>query len=292
VGKLLDEEKPDLVVLSGDQVNGDTAPDAQSAIFKYSELFIRRQIPFATIFGNHDDEGTLPRAGQMALLETLPYSLSEAGPEELDGVGNYVVEVLAHGTSKHSALTIYLLDTHAYSPDETNFKGYDWLKKNQIDWFRKTSQSLKKAHSEYTHMHMDLSFIHIPLPEYRDDSNPFKGAWKEGVTAPGFNSGFRDALVEEGVLLVSCGHDHVNEYCALSRDEKEDSKLWMCYAGGSGFGGYGGYGGYHRRVRFFDIDMNEARITTYKRVEYGEDINKRIDEQLIVDASKVVKGSV
>jgi hypothetical protein len=30
VGKLLDEEKPDLVVLSGDQVNGETAPDAQT----------------------------------------------------------------------------------------------------------------------------------------------------------------------------------------------------------------------------------------------------------------------
>jgi hypothetical protein len=30
VGRLLDEEKPDLVILSGDQINGDTAPDAQS----------------------------------------------------------------------------------------------------------------------------------------------------------------------------------------------------------------------------------------------------------------------
>jgi hypothetical protein len=30
VGRLLDEEKPDLVVLSGDQVNGETAPDAQT----------------------------------------------------------------------------------------------------------------------------------------------------------------------------------------------------------------------------------------------------------------------
>jgi len=30
VGKVADEEKPDLVVLSGDQVNGDTSPDAQS----------------------------------------------------------------------------------------------------------------------------------------------------------------------------------------------------------------------------------------------------------------------
>ena len=30
LGRLLDEEKPDLVILSGDQINGETAPDAQS----------------------------------------------------------------------------------------------------------------------------------------------------------------------------------------------------------------------------------------------------------------------
>ncbi|RDW71175.1 phosphoesterase-like protein [Coleophoma cylindrospora] len=287
MGRLLDEEKPDLVVLSGDQVNGDTAPDAQSAIFKFAELLIKRKIPFATIFGNHDDEGSSPRADQMALIESLPYSLSRAGPELIDGVGNYYVEVLARGSSKHSALTIYLLDTHAYSPDERNFKGYDWLKKNQIDWFRETAEGLKKAHKEYTHVHMDLSFIHIPLPEFRDESNYYKGAWREGVTAPGFNSGFRDALVEAGVLLVSVGHDHANEYCALSRNEKADPALWMCYAGGAGFGGYGGYGGYHRRIRFFDIDMNEARINTYKRVEYG-DLAARVDEQIIVDGGRVV----
>jgi hypothetical protein len=75
--------------------------------------------------------------------------------------------------------------------------------------------------------------------------------------------------------------DHVNEYCALSRDEKENPKLWMCYGGGSGFGGYGGYGGYRRRVRIFDIDMNEARINTYKLVEQGD--GSRIDEQIIVE---------
>jgi hypothetical protein len=79
--------------------------------------------------------------------------------------------------------------------------------------------------------------------------------------------------------------DHANEYCALSRHENDLPALWMCYAGGSGFGGYGGYKGYHRRVRFFEIDVNEARIVTYKRVEYGE-TNKRIDEQIIVEGGK------
>lgn len=60
----------------------------------------------------------------------------------------------------------------------------------------------------------------------------------------------------------------------------------MCYGGGAGFGGYGGYGDYVRRVRFFDIDMNEARITTYKRLEYG-DTEARIDKQIIVDGGSV-----
>ena len=224
----------------------------------------------------------------MALIETLPFSLSEAGPKDIDGVGNYVVEVLARGSSKHSALTIYLLDTHAYSPDERNFKGYDWLKKNQIDWFEKTTKDRKKAHEGYTHIHMDLAFIHIPLPEYRVTTNPKVGEWREGVTAPVFNSGFRDALVKAGVVMVSCGHDHANEYCAHSKSENDlihKEGIWMCYAGGAGFGGYGGYGGYHRRIRFFDLDMNEARITTYKRVEYGE-TKKRIDEQVIVEGGR------
>jgi len=287
IGKVLDDEKPDLVVLSGDQLNGDTAPDAQTAIFKYAELFIKRKIPYATIFGNHDDEKTLSRAGQMSLIESLPYSLSEAGPEEIDGVGNYYVEVLARGSSKHSALTIYLLDTHAYSPDEKSFRGYDWIKKNQIDWFKTSAESLRKAHKEYSLTHMDLSFIHIPLPEYRDADMKMVGELREQITAPGFNSGFKDALVEEGVVLVSVGHDHANEFCALSKDDQDLPALWMCYEGGSGFGGYGGYGGYHRRVRLFEVDANEARITTYKRVEWGE-TEKRIDEQMIVDGGKVV----
>ena len=140
----------------------------------------------------------------MDLIETLPYSLSEAGPDNVEGVGNYVVEILAK-SSEHSALTLYFLDTHAYSPDEHNFRGYDWLKKNQIDWFKKKAEGLRAAHAKYHLHHMDLAFIHIPLPEYGDAKNPYVGNWTEAVTAPGFNSGFRDALVEQGVILVSCG---------------------------------------------------------------------------------------
>lgn len=89
------------------------------------------------------------------------------------------------------------------------------------------------------------------------------------------------------LILIFCS-DHVNDYCALSMNEQEP-KMWMCYAGGVGFGGYAGYGGYDRRIRMYEFDMNEGRITTWKRLENAEDkslLKQRIDEQLAVDAGK------
>lgn len=309
VGAVLDSEKPDLVVLSGDQVNGETAPDAQTAVFKFAELFIKRDIPYALIFGNHDDEGSLDRAELMSLTESLPWSLSEAGPATVDGVGNYFVEVLARGTSSHSALTLYLLDTHGYSPDEARFKGYDWLKKSQIDWLWETATSLRSsaAHREYALHHLDMAFIHIPLPEYRNTANivPGSGTPREPPTAPGFNSGAKDVMIENNIFAVSCGHDHANDYCAIESHSDPDSlkegeekkkygKMWLCYAGGSGFGGYGGYGGYRRRVRVWDFDMNEGRVETWKRVEGGdkEQGHGRVDVKVVVEGGRVLDGSV
>ena len=99
--------------------------------------------------------------------------------------------------------------------------------------------------------------------------------------------------------------DHVNDYCALpesaakelaNTDSKQQPQtpskdhLWMCYGGGAGFGGYGGYGGYHRRIRFFEIDTNTARIISWKRLEYG-DIESKINEQTLVNGGRVVAPS-
>ncbi|GAB1725999.1 hypothetical protein NU195Hw_g5432t1 [Hortaea werneckii] len=293
---ILDDEKPDLVVLSGDQVEGPQSPDTQSTLFKLAAPLIERQIPFAAIFGNHDDEGSysLSREAQMSLMQTLPYSLSRPGPESVDGVGNYYVEVLAQSPSQHSALTIYLLDTHGLTPDERHYKGYDWLKDNQISWFRSTAQGLKKEHAKYSHIHLDMAFIHIPLPEYSEKGLVTAGGqWKEGVTAPTFNSHFYDALVEEGIVAVGCGHDHVNDYCALRPQDPQSDKgklgPWMCYAGGSGFGGYAGYGGFHRRVRVWEVDTGAGRVVSWKRVECcGEETKKKIDEIVLVEGGGVV----
>lgn len=56
LGGVMDLESPDLVVLTGDQMHHDIS-DSQSALFKVVAPIIERSIPFAAVFGNHDDEG-------------------------------------------------------------------------------------------------------------------------------------------------------------------------------------------------------------------------------------------
>jgi Calcineurin-like phosphoesterase len=56
VGQILDVEKPDLVIFTGDQLHHDI-PDSQSALFKVVAPIIQRATPFAAVFGNHDSEG-------------------------------------------------------------------------------------------------------------------------------------------------------------------------------------------------------------------------------------------
>lgn len=130
----LDEVKPDLVVLSGDQLNGQgTSWSSQSTILKWAPVLYSRGIAWTTIFGNHDEEETdLTREAQVNLMKTLPFYVGEIGPNGVDGVGNYVRSIRANDTDTVLA-TLYFLDSHAYAKSLKPWgdKTYDSLKANQ-----------------------------------------------------------------------------------------------------------------------------------------------------------------
>lgn len=288
--KVLDIEKPNMVVLTGDQIFGDESPDAETAVFKALNPFIKRKIPFAATLGNHDDEGSMSRSEVMTLMTDLPYSLAANGPEEVAGIGNYLVNIEAHST-KNSAILLYFLDTHKYSPNPKVNPGYDWIKESQLKFVEREYGMFKKAIEAFSKIHLSMAFFHIPLPEYRNLNQPYIGEKREGITAPRYNTNAREVLGHLGVKISSVGHDHCNDYCLQDghtegMTPEEGDKMWLCYGGGSGEGGYGGYGGYVRRLRTYDLDTTKGEIKTWKRLE--SDPEQKFDEQILVTGGKVV----
>lgn len=233
----------------------------------------------------------------MSLYEDLPLSLCQSGPENVDGVGNYHLQVYDHASAQAPLLTLYLLDSHGQRPSKIHNPDYDPINQSQIDWFTSTSQALRKARKKDGNSnshHLSVAFQHIPLPEYADNDLIIKaGHRREPTEGPSVNNHFYDALAKEDIAAVGCGHDHVNDFCAFLPKQKssDTSKLgpWLCYAGGSGFGGYCSYGDerYHRRTRVWEFDTKAEAIKTWNRVEYAED---RVDELVLVKGGQILQS--
>src|ERR1035437_3125538 len=102
IASILRTEKPDLSFLTGDLIAGtaEGCPDAAGAWRLAVQPMEELGIPWAAVFGNHDDEGSHTRAQLMELQKSFPHCLSEPGPEDLPGLGNYVLDVISAGKGK------------------------------------------------------------------------------------------------------------------------------------------------------------------------------------------------
>ena len=139
----------------------------------------------------------------MAILQNLPFSLCESGPEQIDGIGNSYLQVMAPASPHLPVSTLYLLDSHGQIPSKISNPDYEHIKQNQIDWFVSTSQaqrSARQAGDNDSRFHLSLVFQHIPLPEFGDPHlRIHSGHRREPPESPSFNSHFYDALVKEGI---------------------------------------------------------------------------------------------
>ncbi|KAG1437871.1 hypothetical protein G6F56_012891 [Rhizopus delemar] len=96
--RVLDKEKPGLVVFSGDNINAGGVSDARAATYKLAEPVIRRKIPWAAVFGESDDGNDLTREELLQVMKRMPYSLTERGLMDLPGVGNYILKIHSNAT--------------------------------------------------------------------------------------------------------------------------------------------------------------------------------------------------
>lgn len=250
---ILDREKPDMVVLNGDNVCSPTR--ALECCRRVAAPMTARGIPWAPILGNHDHEGDAARDDIAECLESLPLSLMERGPEELGGCGNYTLDILHHDSGRPAA-RLYFLDSGTYSPLKPRVGGYAWITREQIRWFESASCGSNIP---------SLVFLHIPLPEYLAawENGDAVGQKNETICAPELNSGFFAALVESGsVLGTFAGHDHDNDFAASLRG------ISLCYGRSLGLDTYGNLA---RGARVIELTQGAADFTSWIREESGNE---------------------
>ncbi|MPM23130.1 3',5'-cyclic adenosine monophosphate phosphodiesterase CpdA [bioreactor metagenome] len=211
IQRVLDTEKPDMVIFTGDAVTGRPVKTAWDALTK---LVIDRKIPFAVALGNHDDESGTTRFELEKIITSYPYNCNYPTSGQLNGVMNNVIPVYGSEKDMQVKSLIYCFDSGTYSTI-SDVPGYGWITSDVIDWYKK--QSFHFTRQNNFQPLPALAYFHIPLPEYRlafnDESNKRVGVRKENECPPDLNSGMFIAMKEmQDVMGIFAGHDHVNNY--------------------------------------------------------------------------------
>jgi hypothetical protein len=253
----------------------ETAEELKEMLDGLSAPMENAGIPWAHVYGNHDDNYGLSNAKQQPVYESYPHCVSKAGPEDISGVGNYVLPIY-DAEGKRILFNVFGLDSHSglrefkeefglpadmriFQPASFTQSSYDTVHFDQMMWYWQTSCAMEKHEGAKIPA---LMYMHIPLPEHglvtmhRDDCE-FEGGQLEDVACAPLNGGLFSACLQRGdVKAIFCGHDHVNdfsaEYCGI--------KL-----------GYDGFLSYHachknliRGGRVFEIHADDpAKIETY-----------------------------
>jgi len=211
INRILDAEKPDMVVFTGDVVTGTSVREGWDTI---TNVVIDRKIPFAVTLGNHDHEGGVTREEISLFVTAYPYNLNTPQVQGVSGVMNDVIPIYGSKNKLAVEALIYCFDSGSYSTIE-GVDGYGWITDSQIEWYKK--QSLNYTVNNNMHPLPVVAFFHIPLPEYQtafnDGKNKRFGGRFEDECPPDLNSGMFLSMREmRDVMGTFVGHDHKNDY--------------------------------------------------------------------------------
>ena len=241
VAEACDVEKPDLVVLTGDNTHPNEDPEkTKKLINALMNIFESRKIPVAVTFGNHDSEtGPMTRKDIMDYYKTFSCVISADEKIDFKNCATFNVPVLA-SDSDNVKFNLWVFDSGDYDEDEN--RHYDRVRTEQIEWYKETAEKLKAENGGETVK--SVVFQHIIVPEIYDvlkkvdskqpyavkriyneeefyafDPNSINYGTLNEKPCPGYyNDGQFDALVETGdVLAMFTGHDHTNAFGVRNR---------------------------------------------------------------------------
>lgn len=245
IKKLVNDIKPDLITLSGDNAWG------YISYLETIELLESFNIPWAPVMGNHDGEGTGTEFWAAYTLSNAKNCLFKFGPKDM-GYGNYIINITENDKIVH---TLFMMDTHSYGEFEVDGKveeGYDHLWDNQQEWYKWAVNGIKDLNGG--EIVESTVVFHIPVREYADawneisinqtEDNPhgvgdvknklFNFGAKEEDSCPSpVNNGFFTLCKELGSTKnILVGHDHVNDFSVMY------DGICLSYSLKSGFGSY------------------------------------------------------
>lgn len=152
--------EPDLILLTGDLVYGefDDAGTALQGLIGYMDSFA---IPWAPVFGNHDNESRKGVEWQCDRLEESEYCLFERGSCAV-GNGNYCVGILQGG---ELVRTVFLMDSNGCgNAEDPLVRKTGGFADEQKEWLRNTAAAIEE---ESGHAVPAFLAFHIPVTEFR-----------------------------------------------------------------------------------------------------------------------------
>ena len=239
------DEKPDLIILGGDTLNG---LNDRVRVEQFRTLMDKFGIYWAPVLGNHEGDRTVlmtSRKEVVNIWSASPLCLMESDVKKtadgrtVDGYGNYVVSVL--GADGYIKDCFFMLDNGSKLMKKSEYEKWGVSKKAdtaisaaQVDWYKETYAAMKQRNGgALTHM----CVIHKPLQELGEAISPpadteygkvadwtfsdkgategwelVDGTLRDKIHCPPYEDGkLYDALTENHAKAVFFGHDHVND---------------------------------------------------------------------------------
>lgn len=209
---IIKEQQPDLVLTVGDNVQSIFQGIVVKQLVDKIESL---DVHWAVTFGNHDSEYSVDRQWHGNIYESAENSLFKMGPSNVDGVGNYQLNI--KDPDGDIVKSLIMLDSHAKRKYDSG-KDYDFIHPNQLDWYKWATEGLNKEAGEII---PSLVFFHIPLIEFQeaiDNSNTdiLFGEQNEKVYSAPVSSGLFEVIKElESTTHIFNGHDHINNLSVM-----------------------------------------------------------------------------
>ncbi|KAJ3101997.1 hypothetical protein HDU97_000910 [Phlyctochytrium planicorne] len=265
--KALDAESPDLVIFLGDQITGENIKrNATSYLAQIFSQLNKRQVPWASVYGNHDTGIEFSRTDLLEFEVAQELSFTKKSPDNVYGATNYWLPIYGDTDESPNAI-LWFLDSNGNTTGAS--KDPSWIQRSQVEWAAQESRQIKSNFGKL----ISLMFFHIPIPlarDFNDDPMYFSEyctgyRGEDDIATQPQDEGIQKLFttIETPILATFSGHDHGTSWCCKS---PELNNLNLCFSRHSG---YGGYGTWERGWRVVQLSQDTSKAETWIGFENG-----------------------